>query len=339
MFLRSLTVLFIVGFSTTLIGVNESSAQMRAVGLRAVASIFGPAKTPQLFDQVQLRRIASLSLDDRWPMPTTEIVSWPLSDGLPHVTTRRSEELWHTLRPWQGSDRLLEMYQGNLTRLRRFNPGVQFSSLLAGEVLLVWERDLDVFSQSVGSSTSGFIKNAELMPEGKNYRLLYPHRTFGTFYTVSEMVRMLELFDARYPDASQILIGDISFRRGGSMPPHVSHTSGRDIDFSYPRKDEPPNWKRFQDVTPRTIDAAQTLFMIKALIDSDQVQMIFMDRNLQAAVVKEARKQNAPSEWIRRVFQYPEATGQPTLVRHSSGHVNHLHVRFKCQPTDHLCGY
>ncbi len=320
------------------ISVDESSAQMRAVGLRAVASIFGPAKTPELFDHVQLRRIESLSLDERWPMPTKESVSWPLNDGFPHVETRRSEELWHTLRPWQDSERLLEMYQGNVPRLRRFNPGVHFSRLLAGEVLLVWERDLDVLSQSYGAATGGYIKNAELMPEGENYRLLYPHRTFGTFYTVSEMVRMLDLFNARYPDASQILIGDISFRMGGAMSPHVSHRSGRDIDFSYPRKDEPPNWKRFQDVNSRTIDAEQTLFMIKALIDTDQVNMIFIDRRLQAALVKEARRQNAPKEWIRTVFQYPESNGGPALVRHSKGHVNHLHVRFKCQSTDQYCG-
>ncbi len=335
---KTLRILFVFAFLWASFGAQkESSAQMRAVGLRAVASIFGQAKTPSLFDPAQLRKIESLSLDLRWPMPTRELVSWPTTDGSPAVDTRRADELWHTLRPWQDTERLLEMYQGRVSRLKKFNPGVQFSRLLAGELLLVWQRDRDVLSRSIGDSTTGFHQDAELMPKGDNYSILYPHRTFGTFYTVSEMVRMLDLFEARYPEASNILIGDISFRLGGKMTPHVSHRSGRDIDFSYPRKDEPVNWKRFQDVNARSIDAEQTLFMIKTLIDSNQVNMIFIDHRLQGALVREAKRQDAPQEWINAVFQYPQSSGTGALVRHSKGHINHMHVRFKCQPTDMYC--
>lgn len=314
-------------------------AQTQYSSLRAVAGIFSQADMRQLFEPEVLLRIDAIALDARWPMPTKDFVPWAMNDENPIVETRRSDELWHVVRPWQQTERLLEMYQGRAGRLKRHNPGVNFSRLLAGEVLLVWTRDPDVFSRSIGASVHGFLRNGELLPEGSNYRLLYPHRTFGTFYTVSEMVRILDLFKARYPNASEILIGDISFRRGGSMEPHVSHTSGRDIDFSYPRDDEPATWKRFQDVTARTINTKQTLFMLKSLLASDQVDMIFMDRKLQRVLVLEAKREGAPQQWIDAVFQYPDRSGTGAIVRHSKGHINHMHVRFKCQPTDIGCAF
>lgn len=315
---------------------SELTAQVKLTSLRAAALVFSPVPAPQLYDRETLMEIDAFELDERWPMPSKEIVEWANVGGDPIVETRRIEELWHPVRSYEDSRRLLEMYQGNVRRLRKLNPGVDFGKLLPGELLLVWEQYTKP-AQSIGGASAGFLRRAEALPPGPNYRILYPHRTFGTYYAVSEVVRVMDLFALRYPEAKPLLVGDISFRVGGKMAPHVSHRSGRDIDISFPRKNEPPNWARFQNVTPRSMDAEQMLWMIKAYIDSDQVEFMFIDRRLQLALVREARKQGAPREWINAVFQYPGAKGSRAIVRHSKGHVNHFHIRFKCQVTDRRC--
>ena len=229
------------------------------------------------------------------------------------------------------------MFRGRLSRLKGLNPGLDLDALEPGDEVLVWQRSAGHLSRSIGSADRGRLSHGEPLPPGEKYEILYPHRTFGTYYTVSEIVRVMDGFARRFPDAIPVMIGDMSFRTGRHIRPHKSHRSGRDVDISYPRKRPPPNYRRFHRATRRVFDARKALWMIKSFVQGGKVEYIFMDHYIQRRLVREARREGAPEEWIRAVFQYPHWHGGHAIVRHARGHRNHFHVRFKCQPTDRYC--
>jgi murein endopeptidase len=64
-----------------------------------------------------------------------------------------------------------------------------------------------------------------------------PHRLYGHEQTIRRLTAVLAAFRAASPDAPRVVVGDISFRRGGPMEQHVSHQNGLDVDVYYPRLD------------------------------------------------------------------------------------------------------
>ena len=55
-----------------------------------------------------------------------------------------------------------------------------------------------------------------------------------------------------HPGTKRLPVGDLSRRRGGFFPPHVSHQNGRDADIGfYLRKGH--NTKYLKYATPRTL--------------------------------------------------------------------------------------
>ncbi len=306
--------------------------------LRTAALWFGPLPTPSLFSPNVMERIQQLATDDHWPMPD-EIKPWPIDEqGLPIIKTRQVDELWQTMRGGETSrHRLRDMFRGDLKRIISLNPNLDFASIEAGERVLVWQRDSDDISQSVALANRGRLTDAEPMPPGDNYVTLYPHRSFGTYYTVSEITRVMDAYKVRYPEADPVIIGDLSFRTGRRIQPHKSHQSGRDVDITFPRTNQPPNYRRFHPITRRTLDIEKSLWMLKSFIDGGQIEYIFVDRHFQYLLAKEAEKQGAPKEWIEKTFQYPHHKGTAALIRHARGHRDHFHIRFNCQETDRSC--
>lgn len=320
---------------------KEAPAQQAApsaAALRAAAVWFGPLPAPSLFSPTVMERIEQLAADDHWPMPD-EIKPWPLDEhGNPMVTTRQADEQWHTVEPHRTSARRVrEMYRGNLSRIEALNPGVDLGALEAGDRLLVWQRNTDRLSQSIGAANRGRVRDAEPVPPGDNYVILFPHRAFGTYYAVSEIVRAMDAYAVRFPEANPLIVGDLGFRTGRRIRPHKSHQSGRDVDITFPRLDTPPNFRRFHPIRARDLDVSKSLWLIKTFIDGGQVEYIFADRYFQRLLVQEAKRQGAPKEWIARTFQYPQYSGTHAIVRHARGHRKHFHIRFKCQETDKYC--
>lgn len=294
-----------------------------------------PVPAHGLFSPALLRQFADRAREKFWTLP--EPKRWPQTpDGRPIVETERDDRLYHTLRGGEGLERLKEMYKRSRSKLEELNPEINLSSLQAGDRVLVWERDPDEPSVSFGGSAKGRLINGEPMPEGENYEILFRHRTFGTYYMVSEVRRVFDEYYERFPDAHKLMVGDMSFRDGGSMHPHSSHRSGRDVDISYPRTNRPPNFNRFHHVRRDELDAEKTLFFVKSLIEGGYLKYVFMDHWFQGKLYKLAKKKGAPDEWLERVFEYPD-WGGPAIIRHEPGHRNHMHIRFRCQPTDRLC--
>jgi murein endopeptidase len=270
-----------------------------------------------------------------WPLP--EPMSWQLDDqGLPLVLTARRDEMWMVLSRKFGVRWIKKRFKVSLDRLRELNLGVEVEALGVGDMLVAWRREPEAIARSVGSPNRGLLLDGEPLPPGDKYVMLYEHRTFGTFYTISEIVRVMSAYALEFPEAKPIIIGDISFLGGRRIVPHLSHTSGRDVDMTYPRFDDPPDMRRFHPIPKSQLDVERSLWLLRAFLEGGQVERIFMDRWVQRLLREEAQRQGAPAQWLDAVFQYP-GHSKHTIVIASPGHGDHLHIRFRCQPTDIRC--
>lgn len=289
----------------------------------------------QLFPPSVLRKLADRAHRASWKLPDDP--SWPQRpDGAPVVETERVDELTHTVGPGQSLDDLQDDYRCSLTELRRWNPRADLEPLESGQELVVWRRTPGRIPSSYGGSDWGRLYYGEPMPDDENWELLFHHRTFGTHYTVSETVRVLEAYAREYPDSPRLMVGDISFRGGGRMHPHASHQTGRDVDISYPREGAPRNYRSFHHVRLDELDVEKTLFLVRKLLENGYVRYIFIDHRFQRKLYELAERKGAPDRWLDRVFSYPE-WGPTGIVRHEPGHKNHMHIRFRCQSTDRNC--
>jgi murein endopeptidase len=277
-------------------------------------------------------------VEPAWLVP--EPAPWPLDEeGYPLVETRRLDVLTWTLTRRFSMRWVRKRFKLSLDRLVALNPArdlEQLDQLEEGSELLVWQREPGLLSRSVGSPNRGRLMDGEPLPPGDKYAILYPHRTFGTYYTISELVRVMDAWAMRFPEVDPVMIGDISMRGGRHLAPHLSHTSGRDVDITYPRLDSPPSLTRFHPIPRRALNLEATVWMLRAFIVSGQVERVFIDRPIQRMLREEAARQGAPEEWLDAVFQYPGRSDRALIVA-SPGHDDHFHIRFRCQPTDLRC--
>lgn len=271
-----------------------------------------------------------------WLMPHR--ASWEVLDGVPQVSTPRLDELWLTivhrrqLDPRWWSSRLKTPRKA----LQALNPEVDFDALVLGQRIKAWTHTPGSISQSIWRANRGRMTFGEPLPPALNYRIMFPHRAFGTYYTISAIQQMMQHDVYTYPAAQPLVIGDLSYRTGRRIRPHMSHRSGRDVDISYPRLDHALTLRKFTRPRRDQVDGVRLLSMIRTLIKGGHTEFVLMDRWVQRAAYDAAVEQGAPQAWLEAVFQYPKWSGQ-TLVRRSKGHDDHMHIRFFCQDTDKRC--
>ncbi len=303
--------------------------------LRIAMMGLGPSPGASMISPSEMQWLDELIAEEAWVFP--ERAQWPLDDdGKPIVETRRVEEKWHTLQRGERLARLRTMYRRTTAQLQELNPDVDLRNLEQGQEILVWRRDEDAVAESRGQPQSGRIIYSEPFPRSDDYIVLFPYRVFGTHYTISESVRILDEYYEAFADAAPLIVGDASFRTGRKIHPHNSHQAGRDIDITLPRLEEPPNYNRFHHIRRDNLDAERTLFLLTTLLEGGFVQYVFLDWHHQRTLYMLARDQGAPEEWLETVFQYPRRGGQG-IIRHASGHRGHFHIRFHCQETDRWC--
>jgi murein endopeptidase len=227
-----------------------------------------------------------------------------------------------------------------LDDLREMNPEIADATLIeAGQSLVVYRKDPRRRTQSVGSPNKGHLIAGMPLPEGDHW-LLREHRprAFGSHTTIAALVEAFERYGAEDPDAPPVRIGEISRRTGGRIAPHVSHRSGRDVDIGYVMKSNPdPNERFWRTATPKTIDAPRTWAVIEALIATGRVQQIFISAKLQPAIAKAASKTLTPEQIAKTFSAMNPDPKVATIVRHESGHRDHMHVRFLCEPGNVRC--
>ena len=266
---------------------------------------------------VSLESAASWLLEHISPRPQLDVITWSHEqDSTPLNLAKR----WGI----------------PLEELLLLNPGLKkHSQVPANTPLVVFEFNPENPPQSIGSASRGHLISAMPMPEGPFWRLR-PNRSrhWANKNTVNVLVNTFISYGMAFPGAPLIGIGDLSIKKGGKLRPHRSHRSGRDVDFSYvPTVSSSSHWPK---VTSKTIDAEKTWFIVKTMLDTGQVQAIYMDRRLQRALIREALK-DLPKNEVNLLFEYSGKRNKNAVIRHWSGHYNHMHVRFHCEPWNAQC--
>ena len=138
----------------------------------------------------------------------------------------------------------------------------------------------------------------QLPPTGLGfYSSVTNSRRFGTYQTIHAWLTIAANWFAAHPSGPRLGIGDLSFRCGGKMPPHVSHDKGRDADIRLIRNDGKEQGTEYTSSSYSQSLTQELVNLIRANPIA-RVQYIF--------------------------FNDPGVTG----VKYWKGHHNHLHVRF-----------
>lgn len=249
-------------------------------------------------------------------------------------------------------------YDVPVTALRRQNPDLGDQLRDGDELRFLVERepfaaaspnpdDLPIFivpqgASSEGKVTGGTLRNAvQLLPSDLCQVRCAVH-SFATGFTIKALLQAVAEY-RRQGYTGDLMIGDLSRRDGGQYGPHKSHQSGRDADIWLL-----PKGKVYKSgcnscgtplcrPEPEDVDWAAQWRFIQALDAGGLVKEIFLSWRLHENLHKAAVAQGASKEELKRMIQWPRKPGVPALVMHSEGHVHHIHVRFKCDPTDLAC--
>lgn len=181
-------------------------------------------------------------------------------------------------------------------------------------------------SLSMGRPEAGALVNGLRLTEGPHWRVAYPDNAWATAETIRALVDGLTATYERLPgDAPATYVGDLSAPWGGPLSPHKSHQSGRDVDVGYFRADPADPW--WENATARTLDVARTWVLLRTFITETDVEVIFVDRSLQALLRAHALRIGEDPAWLDRLFDLGRAE-RGGLIRHEPEHRNHLHLRF-----------
>jgi hypothetical protein len=146
------------------------------------------------------------------------------------------------------------------------------------------------------------------------------------------VVRLLrEAFAAihrRWPERHPAVCGSLSRFGGGRLRPHRSHRDGSDIDIGYfTRQHDRNGW----GVPPLgAIDYERLWAFVDLLERSGEVAQIYMSPRIQRQLYRYARSRGASERRLKTMFQYGDGRRpKVTMIRHSRGHRDHLHIRFE----------
>ncbi len=193
-------------------------------------------------------------------------------------------------------------------------------------------------SLSVGETSNGSLQNGRLMPwEGPGFVRKNDKAPYGTNETVAILLWAFEEMTRLYPGTVPAVVGDLSAERGGRLPPHASHRSGRDVDIGYYQIGNVQQ-KQFAGCPPEKLDADKTWTLLELLLATGQVEYFFIDRILQRPLYDEAAQRGWAEEDLQLMFEAPLGSRKRKgIIRHTPGHRHHVHVRFVCPEGDEDC--
>ena len=273
------------------------------------------------------------------------------------------ERVRYTVRRGDSWSRIAKRHDVSVQRLRRqWNPKVE--DLQPGQQLAVWvEREpsddpngdegdettthpqeqreglpqvsVSSVSESVGSPGRGRIRRGiQLPPNPALYTIRNPAHSWGSSHTITQLQKVVADFRERTGFEREIVIADMSRKGGGRFRPHHSHTSGRDVDIRLPLAPGVEEGKVPWGADEVDWDA--TWEFVRSIAATGQVRYVFLARPRQRLLYRAAKRAGASKEELDALLQFPRFA-RTGLVRHSSGHVKHLHVRFNCAENETRC--
>jgi hypothetical protein len=192
---------------------------------------------------------------------------------------------------------------------------------------------------SIGTPDSGRLSAGLPLPFRPH---LYTRRDATRSFATSQTLRTLEAaftaFRRERGITSEVVIGDISAPGGGRFAPHVSHTSGRDIDI---RLVLAPGVDRTTvPFAPADVDWDATWALVHSILEAGDVTYVFLDHDRQAYLRAAAERAGVHAALLDRWFETPGAYDPDAVIRHESGHRAHIHVRLGCMGQGPRCqGY
>jgi len=177
-------------------------------------------------------------------------------------------------------------------------------------------------SMSVGTPSAGMLLNGRNAQASELYAPVAPGTAWGTEETLGYLDAALEKVHAAIPGTPALPLGDISAERGGPISPHVSHQAGRDLDIGYFYRGE-QRWYRRGNA--QNLDLPRNWAFVRALVTETDVDLIFIDRSIQALLKDYALSIGEERSWVEGLFG---GSGQRAIIRHARGHATHIHVRF-----------
>lgn len=203
---------------------------------------------------------------------------------------------------------------------------------------------------SVGTPSSGVLTGGAPLPRaGLGFRLYRPYTNivWGNPRLVAALTHAAAVVERTLPGGAPLVIGDLSAERGGKIPRHHSHRTGRDADLLFyvttpsGAPVQNPGFIRFdadglaelEDGSFLRLDVPREWLLIKTLLSSSpDVQWLFCSRAIEALIIDYAR---ARGEEPALVWHAETVLLQPG---DSLAHDDHLHFRLSCSPEDAVRG-
>lgn len=211
--------------------------------------------------------------------------------------------------------------------LQRWNPRANLDRLQIGQ-RLVYYVDGGPSRGYSGAPSRGRLSGAVQLESGTGFTIRDPARSWGTPFTVSQIATAYGRTSLRHPDLADVLVGDLSFERGGRIGNHRSHQNGLDADITYFVRGE-DTFNRWRAITPDELDVERQWFLLRTWLLNDAVEYVFIDYSLQEPLYDHARNRGASEAELAEWFQYPHRGRRSGIIRHEPGHRDHLHVRFR----------
>ncbi|MCC6214496.1 MAG: penicillin-insensitive murein endopeptidase [Polyangiaceae bacterium] len=204
---------------------------------------------------------------------------------------------------------------------------------------------------SVGAPQHGVLTDGVELPAGGPGFVRYrPHgqHHWGTPVLVAAVERAAARVSTER-GGEPLVVGDLSARRGGKIPGHRSHRSGRDVDllfYTTTPEGAPvrsPGFLHFgADGLARVqgtddyvrFDVARNWALIESLVGSEgaPVLFIFVSRELEALLLEWAFALGSPDSLLLRAATVMLQPGD------STPHDDHFHVRLACSAEEALRG-
>lgn len=197
-------------------------------------------------------------------------------------------------------------------------------------------------SEARGKAQQGKLVQGEQLQPGPGYVIKRPDLAYGTNETITLLLKSIAHLhkDKRLKKVHKtipaIVIGDISKKGGGPLPPHKSHQNGRDVDIGYYYADGEQS--ELIRTTQKNLNYVLTWAFVWHLVQSDAIDYMFIDKNVQKWLRDWAvANKKASAHEIDSVFQYPTLSNPDAVIQHEPGHNDHIHIRFRCPAQDRNC--
>lgn len=217
---------------------------------------------------------------------------------------------------------------------------------VTNDVVQTPEGNLRPVNQAIGLPYKGSLRNSTSVLEKQKtlnekafFEVTSPERNrhFAT-YEMSELItRIGNFLNQKYE--KKLFVGNISQKKGGLLPPHVSHQIGMDADLAYPATRTDTKFPvvvvmNTRQYTPNVYSIEKTYALFKYAFTQPDIKIdrIFADRTIKKALCEYATQQGEfkgqDKETVQKLFE---------SIEHVDGHGDHFHLRIKCSASDPGC--